>query len=263
MWSVGRFVRYENRVWRVGHVSELRMRLDPISPSDYKHVGTNKEIHIPVYGESVNVSPGSILPEVTRESLDAKEADRAVRMAERDPNSYRTKDETIVMSEVERRVAKMAAAGIPAVGKKVAKPAKAEAVTPLKPTVSANKVANAERKAKLVAANPATKASGNGEAKAEKAPKPTRPCVCGCTDDTGNRTMVTGYFAQGHDARFKSWMLKVERGELQVAQLPEVVQKAYKWIKTPTGYRADRHYNGTNLDMQGEPFTGYDKAATE
>jgi hypothetical protein len=50
----------------------------------------------------------------------------------------------------------------------------------------------------------AAKASAN---KKERPPKTVRSCACGCGEET------LGYFAPGHDARFKGWLRKIEKGE--------------------------------------------------
>lgn len=46
-------------------------------------------------------------------------------------------------------------------------------------------------------------------------------CLCGC----GASTNAGRWFVQGHDARVKGWLLRVERGEMMVKDLPKLVQK--------------------------------------
>jgi hypothetical protein len=47
-----------------------------------------------------------------------------------------------------------------------------------------------------------------------------RPCACGC-DRTTART-----FAMGHDAKAKSLLLRVERGELKASDIPRSLRTA-------------------------------------
>lgn len=55
-----------------------------------------------------------------------------------------------------------------------------------------------------------------------------RPCCCGCGQLTGRE------FAQGHDARLKGWLLRLERGEVGLAEvLTEAQAKALgPWTKS-------------------------------
>lgn len=77
-----------------------------------------------------------------------------------------------------------------------------------------------------------------------KAEKTVKPCKCGCGGQT------TAFFVPGHDARFKGWLLKVEKGQMKVNELPEAVQKGYKWVKKGDGAIPTTNY-------KGEPHTGY------
>lgn len=86
------------------------------------------------------------------------------------------------------------------------------------------------------------------EEKAARATTPTRtvqPCKCGCGEE------VSSHFMMGHDARFKGWLLKVERGQMPLSQLPPSVRKAYQWVEKGEGYIPTTNY-------KGEPHTGYD-----
>ena len=239
-YEVGDFVIYDARLWRVGLVSELRMRLDPLTGNIHT-VGDHNFTH---YGASVNVSPGSVLDVVPAKSLTGDQLRRAERLVGRDPNSFKTVEDLIMAATAQPTPA------VPAKPKAVAQPAvaapKSSAVA--QPTLGKNAVANKER----LAANAEKKA----EAKAAKPPvvkkeKELRACACGCTHE-GQPVMVAGYFAQGHDARFKSWMIKIERGEMKVTDLPEVVQQAYKFVKKGDGFVTTKNY-------KGEAHTGYDK----
>lgn len=119
------------------------------------------------------------------------------------------------------------------------------------PTLSKNQSANKAR----VAGQAAKKDAVAAQPKAPKAEKVKRNCACGCVDpETNARTQVGGYFAMGHDARYKGWMIKIERGQMAVKDLPPTVQKevaaAGGWVKTETGYRTVNNY-------KGEPHAGY------
>lgn len=48
-------------------------------------------------------------------------------------------------------------------------------------------------------------------------------------DGSGAQVPPHRYFTPGMDARFKGWMLKLERGGMKLADLPEVVRKSYQW----------------------------------
>lgn len=67
--------------------------------------------------------------------------------------------------------------------------------------------------------------------KAARKPKPLHACACGCGGTTAGR------FAPGHDSRLKGWALRVERGVVKLADIPDgerqAVQAHLKAI-TPT-----------------------------
>lgn len=238
-YKIGDLVFYESRIWRVGLVSELRMRLDPISGVEHR-VNDHTFTH---YGASVNVSPTSILDMVPAGSLTGDQLKRAERLVGRDPNSFKTIEDLVMAASQPTPAAQPKPK---AVAQPTAAAPKTTAVA--QPTLGKNAVANKER----LAAN----AQKKEEAKAAKPPvakkeKELRPCACGCTHE-GSPVMVAGYFAQGHDARFKSWMVKIERGEMKVADLPEVVQQAYKFVKRGPGFVTTKNY-------KGEAHNGYDK----
>jgi hypothetical protein len=92
-------------------------------------------------------------------------------------------------------------------------------------TKAAQNKANEDREAareKHMAANKANKArtssgsSSSGEGKKSKGEKRMRPCLDGCG------TLVPGNFAMGHDAKLKSLLYKIERGEVPVESIPEI-----------------------------------------
>lgn len=110
---------------------------------------------------------------------------------------------------------------------------------------------NAEAKARIAA----RKAEGAAEPKEPKTPKvkAQNPCKCGCGQMTG------GNFFPGHDARFKGWLLQIERGEKKPEELltPEV-RAAYKWKKSANGKGLIPTTN-----YKGEPHNGYEKVEAE
>lgn len=74
--------------------------------------------------------------------------------------------------------------------------------------ISANPVRSAKGKSKAAKAaktkTPARKATASK--RAPKANVELQPCICGCG------TQVARYFAPGHDARFKGWLIKIAKG---------------------------------------------------
>ena len=96
--------------------------------------------------------------------------------------------------------------------------------TRTKATASTKK-ANTDRKAAQA------KRKAAAPAKSKKAPKVPKPCKCGCGGETG------GHFMMGHDARFKGWLLRLERGKDTKAttKMPKVVMAKYKWVKRGNG----------------------------
>ena len=243
---VGQFVRYEERIWRVGLVNASRARLDPVQGNVRRLLNAE----FVSYSASVNVSPGALMEEVGKDGLTAAEYRRSEMLAHRTEDSFIIKQvgEESDMSNGAAVVEQPTAAAVAKV-KKVVKPAAATS-TVAQPTVSANKQANKERLAALKA-----KAEGKKVAKVAAVAKPpkektVRPCACGCGEQ------VTAYFAQGHDARFKSWMVKVERGEMAVKDLPPVVQKTFQFVKRGEGYVSTKNY-------KGESHKGYDTRKEE
>jgi len=260
--QVGAIVRHDNRLWRVGLVNQSRARLDPVQGTIHKLLSAE----FMSYGASVNVSPGSPLEEVTDKQLSQAEHRRAEKLAERVESSFIVKDAqssakgeaemetgtaTAVVGQPEgaqSNVSKVAAAKAKVAAKKAkAAKAKPNGAAVAQPTVSTNKKANQERLAALKAKQTDKKAAKAAAPKKEKA---VRPCGCGCGEQ------VTSFFAQGHDARFKGWMIKVERGTMAVKDLPPLVQKSYEFKKKAG---SDGGYV-TTKDYKGEVHKGYDKA---
>lgn len=213
--QVGDLRRLDGRVYQVGMVSDMRMRLDPVEGVVHKLLA--KEIT--TYGGPANVSPRSMLEVVTPESLSEEHQRRRARLAHEGARM------AVASQPVEQEVAGVVGRVQPAGRPK----------------------AEQDRKAALVAKAEQKRADKAAAPKKEKA---LRECSCGCGEQ------VSGYFAQGHDARFKGWLLAIERGNMTVDKLPEKVQTAYKWVKRGAGMIPTTNY-------KGEPHAGYDGAAAD
>lgn len=104
-------------------------------------------------------------------------------------------------------------------------------LTPINPQVPPAKLTKAQRGAEQVAARAHQLAAerieqGTSTVRREPRPKKShelRPCLDGCGQ------MVSGKFWMGHDAKLKSLILKVERGEEPVSNIPDVVQDLVKF----------------------------------
>lgn len=103
--------------------------------------------------------------------------------------------------------------------------------TPATPASTKPKsVQEAERvadRAKQVAAQKAGegKVPGATRTKKDKGPVKMRPCLDGCGVD------VPGNFKMGHDAKLKSLILKIERGEEDQSVVPDIVQDLISFKK--------------------------------
>lgn len=84
------------------------------------------------------------------------------------------------------------------------------------------------------------KSNGNGAVRTRsKAERVTKPCACGCGDET------TAYFVPGHDARFKGWLRKIEKGEAAPADLlPKSIRSKYEFVKRGKGMVPKLDYKG-------------------
>ena len=172
--------------------------------------------------KSVNVSPMSALEEVSLDRLTYAELLRVIKLEEE------------AMSEDKKTGATEGSAAV---------------ASPIPEGGGTLKDQNKARRARLVDMNE-EKAKKRTEEQAAKPPrvkaeKKVRPCACGCGGQT------TGFFVPGHDARFKGWLLKVERGQMKVSDLPPMVQKSYKWVEKGNGQIPTTNY-------KGEPHQGYD-----
>jgi hypothetical protein len=216
----GAVYEYEGRLWRCGLVNDCRARLDPMSAATVSHVGSGRTFQS--YGSSINIGPKSYLKEVDPETLTDEQIARFARLVEREEQNNMAKQ----------------IAGVPVPPQK-----KGDRLKEL----------NAERQARLAETKAATRAaavpgatpklpgSGGGKGPAEK----TNDCKCGCGGKTAS------WFIPGHDARFKGWLLKIERGQQKPEDLmtPEVRQ-SYTWRKKGNGLIPTTNY-------KGEPHNGY------
>lgn len=245
MLQIGQIVTYESRLWRVGLINESRARLDPIQGSTRTIMETGASFT--TYGVSCNVSPTSPLTMVSDSTLTTEEQRRAQKLAGREETSFivTSTHPEVGMADTAvaepKKLLKKPVNGATPLGTPTAPKARTAAVpvkasTVAQPTVSAVKVANKERVASLQDAK--AKASAARAAAPPKTDKPLRPCACGCGEQ------VTAYFAQGHDARFKGWMVKIEKGLMKVEDLPPMVRKSYEFKKRGDGYVTTTNYKG-------------------
>lgn len=85
-------------------------------------------------------------------------------------------------------------------------------------------VSNVERKA-VLQEKKAAKSGGKEKAVRVKKEKTMGPCLDGCG------AMVGARFFPGHDAKLKAIIVKVERGELDLDDIPEPAQELTKFTK--------------------------------
>lgn len=254
--EVGDLVISQQRVCRVGTVNASRARVDPITPALR---GRNDF-------DSWDISPRAIVDPAEDYEFDSADTDRLVALLERaefqeildEERRLVVENRRIERSEAERVAAlhntpahsaefeeegtAMAVAGVP-----VGSPS-----ATLKAKNAARLAALQEKKEAAKAAAKAAKTPGaNGKERAPKAPKELKACFCGCGETTG------GYFVPGHDARFKGWLLKIEKGDEKKENLlqPAVIAK-YKWVPSGMEGKAGKGQRPT-MNYKGEPHSGY------
>lgn len=219
---VGEFIQTVpgGHIYRVDAVTESRARCIRVSlktMEDEREEGEEDEAR----GKVINISPNAVVIRVNRIAA-LKEA-----------------------AEGYRREKKMSAVPIP-----VAETSRVEREQNRRAEMaekrSVKKTNGAGKAVALVGAAKAAKEKAAN--RAPKAAKTVRDCLCGCGEET------TAYFVPGHDARFKSRMVKVERGTMEVKDLPKSVQKAYEFKKRGDGYVTVTNY-------KGEKHSGYDRHA--
>lgn len=100
-----------------------------------------------------------------------------------------------------------------------AAPVPTEAASDPVPVSEAQPTKKAARKAtKKAGAGKSAASKSNGVARSKK-PKELHPCLEGCG------AQVAGNFKQGHDARYRGLILRVERGEIKESELPAYMRK--------------------------------------
>lgn len=102
---------------------------------------------------------------------------------------------------------------------------------PLSKLAKPKSVTEAERianRAKAIAEEKQAQGQIPGQTRTQshkKGPVKMRPCLDGCGE------MVAGNFRMGHDAKLKSLILKIERGEEDQSVIPEIAQDLIKFKK--------------------------------
>ena len=109
---------------------------------------------------------------------------------------------------------------------------------------AARPVASKAEKAKAKAA--AAKAAGQPAPPKPKKEKVFGPCLDGCGEQ------VTGRFKMGHDAKLKSLLMKVERGELDQTAIPEPAQP---YVKVKKGGMEVQKVEGKDVRIQTYQLT--------
>jgi len=234
---VGTIVDYENRLWRVGLVNPSRARLDPITGTVVTPSPASGRCFTS-YGNSANVSPGSVLRTVEIGDLEPAAARRLACLvaAESVLPRVRANHESEEDDMAEEEVSNVSAAPVPAKSDRARLQKLRKAPKNSARPLGTKKVKTAKKSA---------------------APAELKPCACGC----GGKT--AGYFIPGHDSKFKSWLLKLEKGltalhgaEMAEGQertaLPKKVQEQYKWVKRGDGVLPTTNY-------KGEKHSGYAK----
>lgn len=231
--AVGQIVQYDGSWWRVGLVNESRARLDPLTGEQTILPNGRQFVS---YGSGVNVGPTSHLPTLTETEL--------AELGELNGNR----------ADVQRRIARLRG-GDDTMEAETTEIEAGVSGAPI-PTSAGRKKATNGAAGKARAAKPAPVAKAVKVAK-PKEPKVERACACGCGGTT------TGYFVPGHDARFKGWMLKIERGlvETQTATgMPKKIVNAYEWKQR--GKNADTGFMKyvATTNYKGEKHAGYDNS---
>lgn len=222
----GRVVKYMGRVWFIGLVNASRARLDPLTAVGAASPVTGKSFQ--TYGSSINVANTSDFDDFPIEDLDDIALGRLCRLQEQREleNARGHSTRQVVQFSDEGEGEDMATATTVKGGTAAAAP------LPV-PT----RTTSADRRKAATAT--LTKGAAPKAAKAKGPVSRDNACKCGCGE------MTSKHFVPGHDARFKGWMLKIERGQAKKTDLltAEVI-KAYKWVKTESGERTTTNYKG-------------------
>lgn len=109
--------------------------------------------------------------------------------------------------------------------------------------------ANRVKVAKTRKATGSTKTATKQRAAKREPAVADKPCKCGCGGKTAS------HFIAGHDARFKGWLLKIERGQAKKEELlKKAVIAAYQWKRKGKG-------EIPTLNYKGEKHTGYESTS--
>lgn len=238
-----------HRAYLVVMVNQSRARIVPLDPGR----------------DAIDISPGSPLPKITRAHLTEAQIRRLDTMT---TTATPTTDSTIDQDtapashpeDVRSRLAKLARKPA-SEATPLGQPTRGKAKSAAKPDAVA-KTPKGDRVAKSATTKVAEAAVDGKVAEAAAritkpaAPRPpatVRKCACGCGDET------TGFFVPGHDARFKGWLLRIERGEGQPTDyLPKKVADSYEW-KPVARIVGDKKVKGLipTLNYKGQPHVGY------
>jgi hypothetical protein len=235
----GRIVNWDGRVWFVGLVNASRARLDPVMANRVVQADPVSGRTFLSYGSSVNICPTSTLEDAELEELDELALNRLVRLQEqheseqtRRMSGVTRRERTLEFNEEEEGEENMESA---------ARTTPRKGATNAVPLPVATQTKTDKSRAQRVRELAAAKA-GTTKAKAAKSKGPAerdKECKCGCGEATSK------YFVPGHDARFKGWMLKIERGTAKREELlaAEVIAQ-YKWVKRGEGMVTTTNYKG-------------------
>lgn len=259
--EVGDLVISQQRVCRVGVVNESRARVDPITPALR---GRNDF-------DSWDIAPRALVDPADDYEFDPADTDRLIALLEKAEFQEILDEERRLIVE-NRRIERAEAEYVAALHNTPAHSAEFEsedttmavAGVPVSSPAQTLKAKNAARLAALQEQKAAAKAAkgkaaatpgANGKAakapREPKAPKELKACFCGCGDTTG------GTFVPGHDARFKGWLLKIEKGDEKKENLllPAIIAK-FKWVPSGMEGKAGKGQRPT-MNYKGEPHSGY------
>lgn len=221
----GSVIKYTPGFWFVAMVNDSRARIEPLSPTVKKTIGGKDDGKSFASFEDGTSIGASSMVEVVDEGL----------LNEAELKRYRRFE----IDRLENVMAKAVSAAV------------VDASLPA--ATKTNAQLNKERLEALKASKAQAKAEKAATPKEPKAPKEPKFCKCGCGGATGSN------FVPGHDARFKGWLLQIEKGLKQPADLmPEAVYTSYKWKKSldGKGLIPTTNYNG-------QPHSGYLTSTSE
>jgi hypothetical protein len=253
--KAGQFIKHAGRIFKVQYVNTTRAYCVPVTAKGQTVLTNPVTGHartLNQYGDGVSICPTAAVETVDPSTLNDQERLRAMSIEAQTgeeapagaslvpPKTNGKAPGAKAKTTSHKSEARPLGTKAPAKAKKASADKKAEKALKAaerRAKEEARKEAQAKAKADRKAARAATP---------RKSTKEVKPCACGCKEET------TSYFVQGHDARFKGWLLKIERGQMEVKDLPKSVQSTYKWVKRGDGYIPTTNY-------KGEPHKGYDR----